>query len=562
MRVERKRMGDMLLAEGAVTAEQIDEALEASKREGIKLGESLVRLGYVTEDTIAQALSNQLKIERVHLAEEFVDDSFVKMIPGDVLRRYIMIPLCYEKDNVNRVRVAMSDPMDMRAMDEFQIITGLQLDPVIATRYEIETALDRYYADAETAKVLERYKREHQELEKTDEANNTQVDNSPVVLLVRSLMQQAARQHVSDIHIEAMERVVRVRFRIDGVLYERFRYDIEMLPAIVARIKIISGMDISEKRKPQDGRVSMTVDHNEFDVRVSILPTVYGEKCVMRLAQTNVLTKDKSELGLRGRDIETFNNLLKNPNGILLVIGPTGSGKTTTLYTVLNELNTQEVNIITVEDPVEENLAGVNQVQVNPKADLTFANALRSILRQDPDIIMIGEIRDGETAKIAVQASITGHLVVSTLHTNSSAGSIVRLMDMGVENYLLADAIFGVIAQRLVRKLCPYCRRPRLATEAEREVLSMAGEDPVTIYEPCGCDKCSQTGYSGRLGVYEILRVTPRIKELIHDRASADQLRDTAVAEGMVTLRSNARQLVLEGVTSMNEMLRITYENE
>lgn len=319
MRVERKRMGDMLLAEGAVTAEQIDEALETSKREGIKLGESLVRLSYVTEDTIAQALSNQLKIERVHLAEEFVDDSFVKMIPGDVLRRYIMIPLCYEKDNVNRVRVAMSDPMDMRAMDEFQIITGLQLDPVIATRYEIETALDRYYADAETAKVLERYKREHQELEKIDEANNTQVDNSPVVLLVRSLMQQAARQHASDIHIEAMERVVRVRFRIDGVLYERFRYDIEMLPAIVARIKIISGMDISEKRKPQDGRVSMTVDHNEFDVRVSILPTVYGEKCVMRLAQTNVLTKDKSELGLRGRDIETFNKHPSVPVARLLV---------------------------------------------------------------------------------------------------------------------------------------------------------------------------------------------------------------------------------------------------
>lgn len=235
------------------------------------------------------------------------------------MRRYIMIPLCYEKDNVNRVRVAMSDPMDMRAMDEFQIITGLQLDPVIATRYEIETALDRYYADAETAKVLERYKREHQELEKTDEANNTQVDNSPVVLLVRSLMQQAARQHASDIHIEAMERVVRVRFRIDGVLYERFRYDIEMLPAIVARIKIISGMDISEKRKPQDGRVSMTVDHNEFDVRVSILPTVYGEKCVMRLAQTNVLTKDKSELGLRGRDIETFNKHPSVPVARLLV---------------------------------------------------------------------------------------------------------------------------------------------------------------------------------------------------------------------------------------------------
>ena len=563
MRVERKRMGDMLLAEGAVTQEQIEEALSTARRDGKKMGEKLVELGYVTEDTIAQVLSNQLHIERVHLAEAYIDESFVKLIQGDVLRKYAMIPLAYDKENVNRVQVAMSDPMDMGAMDEFSIITNLQVEPVIATKYEIDSALDRYYSDAETAKVLERYKMEHQELEEqTEEGESEQVDNSPVVLLVRSMMQQAARQKASDIHIEALERAVRVRFRIDGVLYERFRYDIEMLPAIIARIKIIGGMDISEKRKPQDGRITLNVDHNEFDIRVSILPTVYGEKCVMRLAQKNALARDKSELGLTGSDVQTFDELLKNPNGILLVTGPTGSGKTTTLYTVLHELNTEDVNIITVEDPVEANINGINQVQVNPKADLTFANALRSILRQDPDIIMIGEIRDGETAKIAVQASITGHLVVSTLHTNSTAGAIVRLMDMGVENYLLADSVFGVIAQRLVRTLCPECKKERPVSEQDRKDLGVGPFEEVHLYEPCGCDKCGRTGYTGRVGVYEILRVTPRIRELIHNQASADELRRVAIDEGMLTLHHNARQHVLNGVTTLNEMLRITYEND
>ncbi len=562
MRVQRKRMGDMLLAEHVVTEEQIEQALVEAKKDGMLLGEKLLQLGFVTADSIAQVLSNQLQMERVHLAETYIDDSFVKLIPGEVLRKYSMIPIGYVKDNVNRVYVAMSDPMDMGAMDEFSIITGLQAEPVIATKFEIESAIDRYYADAETAKVLERYKLEHQEEKEEDEANNQNVDNSPVVLLVRSMMEQAARQNASDIHIEAMERAVRVRFRIDGVLYERFRYDAEMLPAIIARIKIISGMDISEKRKPQDGHVSMEVDRNIYDIRVSVLPTVYGEKCVMRLAQKNALTKDKSELGLTDRDIQVFNELLKNPNGILLVTGPTGSGKTTTLYTVLNELNREDVNIVTIEDPVEANIGGINQVQVNNKAELTFAGALRSILRQDPDIIMIGEIRDGETAKIAVQASITGHLVVSTLHTNSSAGSIVRLMDMGVENYLLADAVFGVISQRLVRKLCPNCRKPKELSQTDRILLGLDDFQEAHIFEPCGCEKCGQTGYVGRTGIYEILRVTPQIRKKIHDRASADEIRDAAVDDGMVSLQENARRLVLNGVTSISEMMRVTYENE
>ena len=556
----------MLLAEHVVTEEQINEALAAAKRDGVKLGEKLVQLGYVTDDNIAQVLSNQLHIERVHLSEVYIDESFVKLVQGDLLRKYAMIPVCYDKERMNHVKLAMADPMDMAAMDEFSIITGMQVEPMISTKYEIDTALDRLYADAETAQVVERFKQEHQE-EETDQVviNNQRVDNSPVVLLVRSMLEQAARQGASDIHIEALEKTVRVRFRIDGVLHERFRYDIDMLSAIIARIKIVGGMDISEKRKPQDGRISMVVDHNEFDVRVSILPTVYGEKCVMRLAQKNALSKDKSQLGLSEGDERDFDELLKNPNGILLVTGPTGSGKTTTLYTVLHELNREDVNIITVEDPVEANINGVNQVQVNAKAELTFANALRSILRQDPDIIMIGEIRDGETAKIAVQASITGHLVVSTLHTNSSAGAITRLMDMGVENYLLADSVFGVIAQRLVRRLCPECKKSHVATPIECRELGISDNDmqqaPV-IYEACGCEKCGKTGYAGRIGVYEILRVTPKVKTAIHQNASTDAIRKIAVDEGMRTLQMSARRLVMEGVTSLNEMLRISFENE
>lgn len=562
MRVQRKRMGDMLLAEGVCTEEQIDEALVTAREDGMKLGEKLVQLGYVTEDNIAQVLSNQLHIERINLSEAYIDESFIKLVQGDLLRKYSMIPVCYDKERMNLVKLAMSDPMDMAAMDEFSIITGLQAEPLIATKLDIDTALDRFYADAETAQAVERFKQEHKEEVEEVTLNNQRVDNSPVVLLVRSMLEQAARQGASDIHIEALEKVVRVRFRIDGVLHERFRYDIDMLPALVARIKIVGGMDISEKRKPQDGRISMMVDHNEYDIRVSVLPTVYGEKCVMRLAQKNALSKEKSQLGLSAEDERDFDNLLKNPNGILLVTGPTGSGKTTTLYTVLHELNREEVNIITVEDPVEANINGVNQVQVNPKAELTFASALRSILRQDPDIIMVGEIRDGETAGIAVQASITGHLVVSTLHTNSSAGAITRLMDMGVESYLLADSVFGVIAQRLVRRLCPECKKEKATDALENVQLGIKKEEKRTIYEPCGCEKCGHTGYAGRIGVYEILRITPRVKNAIHQGAATDEIRDVAMKEGMRTLQMSAARLVLQGVTSMNEMLRIAFENE
>jgi type IV pilus assembly protein PilB len=402
-----------------------------------------------------------------------------------------------------------------------------------------------------------------EQLAKTQEADayNEDVNNSPVVLLVTSMIEQAARQRASDIHIEALERIVRVRFRIDGVLYEKSKYDIHLLPAIIARLKIIGGMDISEKRKPQDGRITQVVDRTEYDIRVSILPTVYGEKCVMRLAQKKALTRSKKDLGLPPDDLRAFDNILKNPNGILLVTGPTGSGKSTTLYTALSELNKEDVNIITVEDPVEANIDGINQVQTNVKADLTFASALRSILRQDPDIIMIGEIRDGETASIAVQASITGHLVVSTLHTNSAAASISRLEDMGIESYLLADSLVGIIAQRLVRRLCPNCKREHIATPEEKQVMGIDDNGELTIYEPVGCEKCGNTGYTGRIGIYEILTVTPKIRNMINRHEAVDDIQKAAQSEGMHTLRQSASNLVVEGVTSYKEMLRTTFEN-
>ena len=566
MRRERKRMGDMLIDEGLVTPDQIEYALKAAKADGMMLGEKLIQLGYVTQESVADALSNQLGLPRVHLSEININEDLLKVVPGEVLRKYTMIPIDYSENNINMVKVAMADPMNMGAFDNFTIVTNLKVDACVASRYEIESALDKYYTDDETRKVMERFKSERRrefgdEEEKEDRILEDQVDKSPIVQLVRQMMQQAARQRASDVHIEPMEKEIRVRFRIDGVLHERFHYEPETASAITARIKIVSGMDISEKRKPQDGRMSMVVDHIEYDIRVSMLPTVYGEKCVMRLAQKKALNKDKKDLGLTPEDERKFNQLLKNPNGIFLVTGPTGSGKSTTLYTVLNELNSEDVNIVTVEDPVEANITGINQVQVNNKAELTFANALRSILRQDPDIIMIGEIRDGETAEIAVQASITGHLVVSTLHTNSSAGAMSRLVDMGVDSYLLADSIFGVIAQRLVRRLCDNCKQETEASIEEKHLMGLDEQRPFKMYKPCGCEKCGQTGYAGRIGVYEILTVTPRIKNLIHSNATADEIRDAAVAEGMDTLRVNSLKLVARGITSFQEAMRITFEN-
>lgn len=559
---KKVRLGELLIQKKVITADQLDKALAVQHTENKRLGEVLSEMGFVTEEQIIRVLSQQLDIPTVNLTLINVPEDIIALVSPQVLRKHVMMPFEYAEGKANTMRVAMADPMDDLAIDDFSIITNLQVEPVLSTAAVIQRTLDKYYGNAEALVAAEKFTAElEKKQDDAEEAINEEVLSSPIVQLVKVMIEQAARQRASDIHVEALENKVRVRFRIDGALYERFTYDLNLLPAIVARIKIISGMDISEKRKPQDGRLTMVVDRKEYDVRVSDLPTVHGEKVVMRLAQKKALTKSKQELGFKPDEMAKFDKILQNPNGIILATGPTGSGKSTTLYTALSELNKEDVNIITVEDPVEANIDGINQVQVNTKADLTFANALRSILRQDPDIIMIGEIRDEETAAIAVQASITGHLVVSTLHTNSAAATITRLIDMGVESYLLADAMAGVIAQRLVRRLCEHCRKPKKADEREKELLGIPEGDEATIYEPCGCSLCNDTGYYGRIGVYEIMPITHHLKDIIAGHGTTDEIREAALSEGMKTLRMAATELVLEGTTSVTEMLRVSFEN-
>ncbi|MBQ4537927.1 MAG: Flp pilus assembly complex ATPase component TadA [Lachnospiraceae bacterium] len=554
------RLGEALVLSNVITQEQLDEALAQQKSSGKKLGEMLIDQGLITEDLIAQVLSAQLGYPIIDLQNIEISPEVKGLISSSVLKKNVILPIEYAENNINILRVVMADPQDMNAMDDVSIITGCQVEPLIATPRNIMMAIDRIYGSSEVASALEEYAKERFGNVEEDDAANEDINNSPIVILVKEMIEKAARQRASDIHIEPLEKSVRIRYRIDGALYEKAKYDIKILPAMSARIKIIGGMDISEKRKPQDGRITQMVDRMEYDIRVSILPTVYGEKTVMRLAAKTALNREKSQLGLKPHEMAQFDHILKNPHGILLVTGPTGSGKSTTLYTALSELNTEDVNIITVEDPVEANIDGINQVHVNPKAELTFASALRSILRQDPDIIMIGEIRDEETARIAVQASITGHLVVSTLHTNSSASTITRLEDMGIEPYLIADSIVGVIAQRLVRRLCPACKEAKVATAEEKELLGYKGSDELTIYTPKGCIQCDNMGYKGRIGVYEIMQMTNDLKRIVSRGGNADDIKEQAMKDGMHTLRMSASEYVINGITSFSEAMRVSFD--
>ena len=554
-----------LVQEGLLTQLQADELWKEHISSRRPVRELVLELGAVPEDRVIEALSAVSGLPTVRLYENPIPMEVQQMVRPDLLRTHLVLPFALDPADNRTLFVATNDPMNMRGRDAVAAASRRRIRLYLATSTDILRTIDRYFGSEEMQEAAEQYTRANE----TDRSLEEQilqedVNSSPVVVLVTSLVEQAVRQRASDIHIEAGPDRVRVRCRVDGILYQTATYDQRLLSAIVARVKIISGMDISEKRKPQDGRFSITVDRREYDVRVSTLPTVYGEKCVMRLAQKKALSRSKSALGLSGDDLEKFDHILKKPNGIVLVTGPTGSGKSTTLYTALSELNSDTVNIVTVEDPVEANIEGVNQVQVNPKADLTFANALRSILRQDPDIIMIGEIRDSETASIAVQASITGHLVVSTLHTNDTASSITRLLDMGIESYLIADATVGIIAQRLVRRLCPDCKKARPILEHEAEYLELPREKRSTalLCEPVGCQRCGGTGYYDRIGVYEIMEITPTLRSMIAKRCPADELRQAAINEGMHTMRESAKRLVLEGITSLSELQRISMEDQ
>lgn len=558
---KRIRVGDLLVEAGAITEDQLQQALEKQKEDGGRIGNVIMQMGFISKELLITVLTTQMGIDYCEIRSVQIDESVLNLIPDNLVAKYRAVPVCFDENNPNILKVAMADPMDLTAVDDISISSGLQVEPMLSFDEDLGEVIGKYYGSAQAMEAAEAYKAENAGLLQTDDdESQAEIDNSPIVMLVNQIIEGGVRQRASDIHIEALESKVRVRYRIDGALKEVMNYEIGILPAISARIKIIGGMDIAEKRKPQDGRITINVDRREFDVRVSILPTVYGEKTVMRLTSKDGLTKPKSGLGFSPEEIEVFDGILSNPHGIILVTGPTGSGKSTTLYTSLSELNKEEVNIITVEDPVEANINGINQVQVNVKAEMTFAAALRSILRQDPDIIMIGEIRDGETAKIAVQAAITGHLVVSTLHTNSAASTVTRIIDMGIEPYVAGDALVGVIAQRLVRRLCTSCRIPRLAEDDEKKVLGVTDPDEdVVIYEPDGCPLCNDTGYSGRIGVYEMMPVSKALQAVIAKGATADVIEKQALEEGMSTLKMSAARHVLRGTTSLAEMKKIVY---
>lgn len=555
------RIGDLLVEAGAITSEQLQEALTKQKEEGGMLGNIIMELGFISRELLITVLTTQMGIDYCEIRTVQIDENVLNLVPKELVTKYKAMPIGFAEDNANVLQVAMADPMDLMAVDDISIASGLQVEPLLSFEDDLDNVIGKNFGSAEAMQAAEAYKLEMGT--GSDEEGgeyDDEIDNSPIVLLVNQIIEGGVRQRASDIHIEALETNVRVRYRIDGALKQVMTYELNILPAITARIKIIGGMDIAEKRKPQDGRITIIVDRKEFDVRVSILPTVFGEKTVMRLTSKEGLTKPKSGLGFSESEIEIFDGILSNPHGIILVTGPTGSGKSTTLYTSLSELNKEEVNIITVEDPVEANINGINQVQVNVKAEMTFAAALRSILRQDPDIIMIGEIRDGETAQIAVQAAITGHLVVSTLHTNSAASTVTRIIDMGIEPYVAGDALVGVIAQRLVRRLCTSCREPRLADDDEKIVLGVEDpEEDVVLYEPVGCPLCNDTGYSGRIGVYEMMPVSKALQAVIARGATADVIEKQALEEGMSTLKMSAAKHVLNGTTSISEMKKIVY---
>ncbi len=551
------KLGELLVYAGKITESQLYDVLGIQKKTGKKLGEILVAEKYVTENDIIEVLEFQLGIPHVDLDKYEINIDVATIIPENIVRKYELIAID-KKDNL--LIVAMVDPLNIFALDDVKLSVKCEIQPVISSKDKILMIIEKFYSKETTKKVVEEFQERFLPIdtEDADESEILEVASAPIVKLLNTIIEQAIRERASDIHIEPSSEDVRVRFRIDGDLREITRLSKNSLPGIITRIKIMGRMNIAEKRLPQDGRVETKIVGKDIDMRISTLPTVYGEKTVIRLLDRTSFIFTKNTLGLREKDLATFNKILYQPYGMLLVTGPTGSGKTTTLYTVLHELNQEEKNIITIEDPVEYKLDGINQVQVNTKAGLSFASGLRSVLRQDPDIIMVGEIRDTETAKIAIRAAITGHYVLSTVHTNDSPSTVARLIDMGIEPYLVSSAIIGIVSQRLVKKLCPKCKKPYKATGINKEILGVNSKDELTLYMPNGCSSCNN-GYRGRTAVYEIMPINEEIRYLIGHGANIDSLRNKAIEEGMTTLLESASELAIEGITSFDEVLRVGF---
>ncbi|MDR1689842.1 MAG: Flp pilus assembly complex ATPase component TadA [Clostridiales bacterium] len=552
-------LGELLITNDVITKEQLDEALKhkQTSKTNKYLGEILVELGHTTELQIKKALEFQYRIPLVDITEINIDKEAVACINEQLARKYSLIPIMREG---NILTVTMADPLDYYALDDIKRVTSYEIRQVMSIKDDIINAIDRFYGGESAERAVEALQAEYAELSADELAqlSEGEVSNAPIVKLINSIISHAVKTGASDIHIEPMDKDIRVRFRVDGALQEVMRSPKTAHGPLTTRIKIMSALDIAEKRIPQDGRIETIIDGRSVDLRISILPTVYGEKTVIRvLGLGKNVTYSRDKIGFTEQNNKLFESIIKSPNGIILVSGPTGSGKSTTLYTVLTELNSIDTNIITVEDPVEYKLAGINQVQVNAKAGLTFANGLRSILRQDPDIIMIGEIRDGETAEIAMRAAITGHLVLSTIHTNDAPSSISRLVDMGIQPYLVSTSVVGIIAQRLVRKICTRCKKEYMPDHGEMMMLKL--KEPRPLYKGAGCPACNHTGYSGRTAIHEVLPISKEIKDLIEKRATVEQIRQIATRLGTISLRESAALLVFNGTTTTSELLKVTY---
>ncbi|HKC60712.1 MAG TPA: type II secretion system ATPase GspE [Myxococcales bacterium] len=563
-------IGEILVAQGVVSQEKIAEALAVQAERGGRLGEVLISLKACNEEQVLKALAAQLELPyQMRLAPDEISPELVKLVPINFAKQAKLMPLRVETDGDARAMVAVADPLDSSALDSVRLLLGASISPVLVPSQAILDCINSVYDRA--ANEAEQLVGDLEagdldmvahELEEPQDLLDSS-DEAPIIRLVNSLLFRAAKERASDIHIEPQEKDIGVRFRVDGVLQEVIRPPKRFQNSIASRVKIMGGLNIAEKRLPQDGRIRVKLAGRDIDIRLSTTPTVFGERIVMRLLDKSAVLLDLAEIGMDKDQLALMEGLIHKANGIVLVTGPTGSGKTTTLYAALSKINRPDLNIMTIEDPVEYQLQGISQTPVSPKIDLTFANGLRSFLRQDPDVIMVGEIRDRETAEIAIQASLTGHLVFSTVHTNDAAGAITRLIDMGVEPYLVGSSLIGVLAQRLVRVLCKECREAYLPTPEELKEIALAADKqkPRMIYRPKSCDACNGTGYRGRTGIYEFMMVDDAIRELAVKKVDSGSIKRAAVQKGMRTLMEDGGRKVLRGVTSVAEVLSVTQED-
>lgn len=557
MNKNSSRLGELLITNNEISLEQLYAALDEQTTSHEKLGSILIKKGYVSEVVVLRYLSSQTGIKTINLDNLEVNKDAARIISEKLARRTNSIPFNFLG---GKLLVAMMNPLNIFDVEDIELESGMKVEPSFALKSQITEAIDKFMSSRNTEIAAREIISDLcDEIESaSDKTEDEYINNSPVVRLVNSLIDQALKMESSDIHIEPLADKIRVRFRIDGELHETLEIPIKSHSAIVTRIKIMAGMNIAEKRLPQDGRLEMDIGSAAVDMRISVLPTVYGEKIVLRILNRGNFLKSKFELGFTHENLKKIDSIMECPNGIVLIAGPTGSGKTTTLYAYLNELNNINKNIITVEDPVEYKIHGINQVQVNSKIGLSFAAGLRSILRQDPDIIMVGEIRDEETAEIAVRAAITGHLVISTIHTNDAPSAVIRLHDMGIKTFLVAASLRGVVAQRLVKKICANCKEKYISNSFENNLLEL--NESVVLYKGTGCSKCYNTGYSGRIGIHEVMKVNQNLRNIIYKGGSTDELTAEAIKNGMATLKDNCRQLVLEGITSVEEYSQVVYK--